>query len=169
MIRKLWWRISQAWSSRPRKQDWGWAIALLTIYGLVYLPIGLLSGFLQFDPQLSPWTIVQVMVGAVLMPGLNEELMFRILPIPHPQERVAAKTRWVWIGISWISFLLYHLLPWTPLFFRDPMFLLGAALVGSICTIAYLKTGSLWIPVFIHWQIVVVWLLFLGGLARFSL
>lgn len=142
---------------------------LLTIYGLVYLPIGLLSGFLRFDPQLSPWTIVQVMVAALFMPGLNEELMFRVLPIPHPTESVPANTRWYWIGISWLSFVLYHLLPWTPAFFRDFVFLLGAGLVGVVCTIAYLKTGSLWIPVFIHWQIVVVWLLLLGGLAHFSL
>ncbi|MGI0490099.1 type II CAAX prenyl endopeptidase Rce1 family protein [Pantanalinema rosaneae CENA516] len=169
MMQKLWWRVLQAWSSRPTKQDWGWAIALLTIYGLVYLPIGLLSGFLRFDPQLSPGTIAQVMVAAVLMPGLNEELMFRVLPIPHPRESISPGIRWFWIGLSWISFLLYHLLPWTPSFFREPMFLLGAGLVGTICTIAYLKTGSLWIPVFIHWQIVVVWLLLLGGLTRFSL
>jgi predicted Abi (CAAX) family protease len=154
--------------SLPKQQDWGWAIVLLTIYGLVYLPIGLLSGFLKFDPQLSAWTIVQVMIAAFFMPGLNEELMFRVLPIPHPQESVSVNTRWLGVGISWISFLLYHLLPWTPLFFRDRIFLLGAGLVGIICTIAYLKTGSLWIPVFIHWQIVVVWLLLLGGLARFS-
>lgn len=47
--------------------------------------------------------------------------------------------------------------------FRTPVFLLSAALLGVACTVAYLHTGSLWVPVVIHWIIVAVWLVLLGG------
>jgi predicted Abi (CAAX) family protease len=38
-----------------------------------------------------------------------------------------------------------------------------AALLGVVCEIAYLKTGSLWSPAAIHWLVVAVWLTVLGG------
>lgn len=47
--------------------------------------------------------------------------------------------------------------------FTNPLFLCLAALMAIACTITYLKTGSLWVPIAIHWLTVVVWVFFLSG------
>lgn len=48
-------------------------------------------------------------------------------------------------------------------FLFNLVFLLLAALLGFVCSVAYLQSGSLWTSVVIHWLAVVVWLLLLGG------
>lgn len=160
-------RLKTACLSRPNLKDGIWSIALLVSFGLVYLPIGLTSGFLTWDMPASPGTVAGVLVGSFWMPGFSEELFFRALLIPHPTETVSPTQRWFTIGLSWVGFILYHLNPATPLFFRDPFFLIGAGLIGLICTLSYLKSGSIWTSVSLHWLIVATWLLCLGGLAKF--
>ncbi|UBF25483.1 CPBP family intramembrane metalloprotease [Kovacikia minuta CCNUW1] len=161
-------RIRTACLTVPRRKDWLWAGGLLLLYALIYLPIGFHLGFLQVSPQSGWQTIIGVTAQAFLMPGLLEELGFRVLPIPHPKETVAASVRWFWVVLSWLLFLVYHLNPFAPLFFSEPAFLIGAGLLGGVCTISYLQSGSLWTPVAIHWLSVVTWLLFLGGLEKFQ-
>jgi predicted Abi (CAAX) family protease len=163
-------RTTRAILTIPNWKNWGWAIAMLCLYGLLYLPIGFATGFLSWQVQSSGWAVLEVLAGAFLMPGLTEELLFRVLLIPHPTESVRPEMRWFWSGFSWVAFLLYH--PFNiqfgaPAFFSTPVFLLGAGLLGILCTSAYLQSGSLWVPVVIHWLIVVVWLLLFGGLQRF--
>jgi predicted Abi (CAAX) family protease len=43
------------------------------------------------------------------------------------------------------------------------MFLSLAALMAIACTITYIKTGSLWVPVAIHWLTVLAWVFLLSG------
>ncbi len=50
--------------------------------------------------------------------------------------------------------------------FRTPLFLFSAALLGVARSVAYLHTGSLWPPVVIHWIVVAVWLVLLGGCGK---
>ncbi len=102
------------------------------------------------------------------MPGLNEELIFRALLIPHPSETVSRNKRWIWITLSLILFILYHLHPFTPAFFKTSVFILGAGLVGGVCTLSYLRSGSIWGAIVLHWLIVVIWLLIFGGLRKFQ-
>jgi len=144
----------------PVKKDWVEAIALLILYAVIYLPIGFSLNFLTFQPEQSWQTILSVTVRAFFMPGLLEELVFRGLLIP-----LAAKPRT--IAFSWLLFVLYHLHPFVPAFFRTPAFLIGAGLLGIVCTISYLRSRSLWGAIVIHWSIVVVWLLVFGGLVKF--
>ncbi|MBD2022126.1 CPBP family intramembrane metalloprotease, partial [Leptolyngbya sp. FACHB-36] len=106
MIQTLARRLTNAIRTIPAKRDWVWAIALLLIYGAVFLPIGLASGFLRWHLPSSLWLAIGVLVRALLMPGLSEELFFRVLLIPHPLESVSLTTRGGWIGVSWISFVL---------------------------------------------------------------
>lgn len=47
--------------------------------------------------------------------------------------------------------------------FLDPVFLVLVTLLGIVCTITYLKSGSVWLPILFHWLMVVVWIIFLGG------
>ncbi|NJL41446.1 MAG: CPBP family intramembrane metalloprotease [Leptolyngbyaceae cyanobacterium SM1_4_3] len=52
--------------------------------------------------------------------------------------------------------------------FQNACLLIGAALIGTVCTVSYLRSGSIWLPVVLHWLIVVAWLLVFGGLEKFQ-
>jgi predicted Abi (CAAX) family protease len=160
-------RIISAFVTVPRAKDWLQAVKLILAFAVLYLPIGVTSGFLKIEVQTSWQTITSVIAGTFLMPTLLEELSFRVLLLPHPTELSTSK-RWVSSLLSWLGFMAYHLHPFTPLFFREPAFLVGAGAIGIICTISYLESGSVWISATIHWLIVAVWLLLFGGLEKFN-
>jgi predicted Abi (CAAX) family protease len=174
MMRRLHWydrlahRFRAGFGKLPTARDWHYGLILLSLFGLLYLPVGWHTGFLHWAPQLNLGVVMGVMAGAFLMPGLNEEILFRLMLLPHPTEPLQPYTRNAWTIGSWVLFVLYHVPPWTPAFFKTPIFLLGAGLVGLVCTFAYLQSRSIWTAVFIHWTIVVVWLLLFGGLRRFG-
>jgi predicted Abi (CAAX) family protease len=161
-------RIRIAFITLPRRKDWLYTLGLLIAFVIVYLPIGFSLGFLAIDPRLDFWTIVGVLPGTLLMPGINEELIFRSLLIPHPTEAVPRQKQREFVALSWVLFLLYHIHPWTPPFFKTPAFLIGAALIGVVCTISYLRSRSIWTAIVLHWLIVVGWLLIFGGLRKFQ-
>ncbi|MBD1922358.1 CPBP family intramembrane metalloprotease [Microcoleus sp. FACHB-831] len=160
-------RLITAILTIPATQDWIYAALLLLIYAVISLPIGLKYRFIQFDIQSSRKIVAAVMLGALVMPGITEELFFRVLLLPHPTENASLAAQLIWGSISLIVFIVYHPLnifaPGHDVTFRNPVFLLLAALLGIVCTVSYLQSGSLWPPVVIHWLIVVVWLLLLGG------
>lgn len=166
-MQRLFRRLAAAFFTIPRAKDWVQAVGLLLLFALVYLPIGFVLGFLKLDVQSSWQTITSVVAGAFFMPSLLEELGFRVLLLPHPTESISPSKRWVLSILSWLLFAAYHLHPFVPSFFRTTAFLLGAGLLGIICRVSYLKSGSVWIPVIMHWLIVVAWLLLCGGLERF--
>lgn len=161
-------RVVAATITPPQPRSWWYAIALLFLYGVIYLPYGFAVSFLKLDVQTNWQTVLGVLASSFVMPGVVEELMFRVLLVPRATESFLIWQRWGWIGGSWVLFLLYHLHPLTPLFFREPAFLIGAGLVGIICTVSYIQSRSLWVPAVIHWVIVANWLLLLGGLAKFN-
>jgi predicted Abi (CAAX) family protease len=158
-------RITISFFTIPSFQDWLWAMGLLLSYAAIAIPVGRQLGFL-YPKTISSWRIARkTIVVAFFMPGLLEELCWRVAFIPHPTEVVSPSVRFFWIVLSLVLFVLYHPLN---IFvshdtFKDPVFLGLAALLGLACTIAYLATGSIWIPAIVHWLIVVGWLLFLGG------
>ena len=168
-IDRLKYRLRAGFMTKPKRKDWGFAIICLTFYGVTFLPIGLSTGLLNWQPITNPWVWMQVAIGALIMPGFNEELTFRVLLIPHPTEPIGPITRQRLILLSWILFVLAHLQPWTPAFFHQPPFLIGAGLLGILCTLSYLQSRCIWISIFIHWLIVTNWLLVWGGLEKFRL
>ncbi|NJM45404.1 MAG: CPBP family intramembrane metalloprotease [Alkalinema sp. RU_4_3] len=161
-------RVKTACTTAPNRGDWQYALGLLIAFAIVYLPIGFYLEFLAIDVQLSVWKILGVLVSAFLMPGVNEELMFRALLIPHQTEGGSIGKRKFYALMSLVLFIFYHLHPFVPSFFRTPAFLIGAALVGVVCTLSYWKSGSIWPSIVLHWLIVVAWLLVFGGLKHFS-
>ncbi|MCI5125432.1 MAG: CPBP family intramembrane metalloprotease, partial [Candidatus Electrothrix sp. AR5] len=42
-------------------------------------------------------------------------------------------------------------------------FLVIVFCLGIVCSLAYILSRSLWVPIIIHWLTVVIWVLFLGG------
>jgi len=175
-------RLTKAWLTLPGLESWGFGALLLLLYTLIALSVGFGTGFLQRQqltpavsaniPSLSRKTIAGVLVASLITPALSEELVFRVLLLPHPTEGAGAIARWCWSAASLLLFVVYHPLNAFSFFpagrktFIDPTFLLLAALLGMICTLTYQQSGSLWIPVALHWLVVVVWLLGLGGYGK---
>ncbi|MEL7038867.1 MAG: CPBP family glutamic-type intramembrane protease [Cyanobacteria bacterium J06592_8] len=156
-------------------QDWQIVILSLCVYGLVALPLGFLSGFLQFHPIMrSHWAVLIDLVKVFFFPALVEEIIFRVILIPHPFETVSIGTWIFWIVLSLGLFIIYHPLnaltfypPGNPIFFNS-IFLILAGLLGLICAIVYRLTGSLWGIVIIHGLVVFIWLYLLDGINKLN-
>jgi len=90
------------------------------------------------------------------MPAVTEELFFRVLLLPQTTENLSTSALWIWLCISLSLFILYH--PLNALSFAlrgvetfsNSVFLVLAALLGVICSLAYIQSGSLWTPAMIH-------------------
>lgn len=163
-------RLTQAWI-RPLTPQTGTIAAVgLLFYGAIALPVGWRSGFLRRQPV--PFTVrgwLLRAIGLFFLPALGEEILFRICLIPHITEGVPIVSWLAWAALSLGLFVAYHPLSACstykagyPTFF-DPIFLSLTTLLGIVCTAIYGLTGSLWPPVFIHWVVVVIWVLGLGG------
>jgi predicted Abi (CAAX) family protease len=169
-------RLRQAATTQPQAQDWLLAAGLTVVRGLVAVPLGLLSHFLS--PTLADVTwaeSLRLAARVLLVPALLEEGFWRVLLLPHPTEIVSDRKRWG-LGLPMLGlFVVMHPLNAMTLYpvafatFTNPVFLLSAALLGLICTIAYWKSGSWWVVAAMHWLVVIVWLLFLGGYSALGL
>ncbi|HBQ99367.1 MAG: CPBP family intramembrane metalloprotease [Roseofilum sp. SBFL] len=150
------------------------AALLLGFYALIALPLGFYSQFLSRTLVRNKKIQLQVMIQAIATPALSEEVVFRVLLLPNPQNSPTLSQWLLWGSISLILFILYHPINGLLFFppgrkvFQHPIFLTLAALLGVICTLSYAYSGCLWIPALIHWVIVVIWLLKLGGYEKLS-
>ena len=174
-LQTLVYRLITAISTLPSAQDWLFSALLLLGLSLISLPLGFYLGFLQFDILKASWVKVATITGRTFFfPGVSEELFVRVLLLPHPSENASISAQWLWGCISLAVFIIYHPLNALSFFpagrqtFFNLVFLLLAALLGIVCSIAYLKSGSVWPPVAIHWLVVVVWLLLLGGYGKLN-
>lgn len=155
--------------------DPGRSLLVLAVYGAVALPLGLASGFLTLPWHWPPpGEAFPRVAGLLLLPALVEELLFRVLLIPHPIEGIPWWPQLAWSAFSLGLFVLYHPVAarlWYPrarVLFHDPRFLEQATLLGLACTLAYGCTGSLWPPLLIHWLAVVIWLELFRGRERLA-
>jgi uncharacterized protein len=163
-------RLQQAATTWPRFNDWLIAAGLTVGLGLVIVPMGLLSNFLTPTLADVTWGDGLRLAGrSLVMPALLEEGFWRVLVLPHPTEIMSDRKRWR-LGLPMLGlFVVMHplnamtLYPMAFATFTNPVFLLTAALLGLICTFMYWRSGSLWVVTAMHWLVVVVWLLFLGG------
>lgn len=99
-------------------------------------------------------------LSVFLFPVLAEELVFRgWLPRGAPLPAI----------LSFIAFVAWHPLqvvlnlPFARPEFREPHFLGLVAMLGFLCTLARVRSGSIWPGVVIHWGVVVAWLALFGG------
>ncbi|MBD2250440.1 type II CAAX prenyl endopeptidase Rce1 family protein [Nostoc parmelioides] len=154
----------------PEIRDWLVAGITVFIYGAISLPLGWLSGFLSWCfTSTNPLHQLAIALRVIITPAIAEELVFRVLLLPHPLEVINWYGWTLWAGFILLLFILYHPLNAKTLYrvgfptFFHPIFLTLTGLLGLCCTIAYALTGSLWAIVLIHWIVVLVWLLALGG------
>lgn len=167
-------RLQYAVSTLPSLEDWQQSAWLLGIFVVVTMAVGYPTGYLRFEfPVLSWPSRLSVVVTALFFPGIVEEVLFRVLFLPHPLEAVPQQATWLWGGLSLTVFVLVHPLygwisrsPGLRQNSQDAVYLFLAGLLGLVCAIAYYQTGSLWSSVVLHWLIVVLWLLVFGGYNR---
>lgn len=142
-----------------------WPIA--AFYGCFALAVGLGTGLLRL--QAPSWFELLVLPFVlVVYPSLIEESIFRGLMLPRTLLTASAGQRFVAITASTALFVLMH--PMNAWFvglsdtsqFLEPSFLVIVTALGYACGYLYLRTGSLWAPIALHWATVVAWNLFLG-------
>ncbi|MBD2415682.1 abortive phage infection protein [Nostoc calcicola FACHB-389] len=157
----------------PTAQDWSVIVALLIIYSIIAIPYGLKSEFLHIEIWSANWINQCLLIlRCFFAPALVEELCFRVFLLPHPSENPNLVEWSLSAIVSLLLFILYHPFNAKTFFkagyptFINPVFLALASLLGIICTVGYILTGSLWVIVVIHWAVVVVWLIVFGGIAK---
>jgi predicted Abi (CAAX) family protease len=146
------------------------SLLVLAVYAALALLLGFRSGFLRGPWHWRPWRLVlRHALALLVMPAIGEELIFRVLLLPHPLEGVSQASMAAWGALSVGLFVLYHPIAarfWYPrgrVLFRDPRFLSQCTLLGVACVLEYSLTGSLWSAAGLHWIAVLVWLEPLGG------
>jgi predicted Abi (CAAX) family protease len=163
-------RLIHSFSTLPSSSDWIWTIALLLILSLIVIPLGFKLEFLKAEiPKVSWKVISRLTLMTLFFPATAEEVFFRVLLLPHKTEQASLAYQWIFGGISLILFIIYHPLNAT-FFIRNArtifssfVFLTSAAILAIVCTIAYLKSGSIYPSIILHWIFVLGWLLGLGG------
>ena len=105
-------------------------------------------------------TLLWLALGLAVVPALAEEFVFRGLLI----RRDASGQLLLWtVPVSLAAYVGWHpiaaiiLMPAAWPLFTDVRFLLIVAVLGAACTTLYLRSGSLWPGVAVHWSIVFGW------------
>ncbi len=105
------------------------------------------------------------LMGMLLIWVTIEELICRVLLVPLAFENPFIQHKALWMGIAGLVAIARYLIGYRyihPLF-KQRRFLILATLLELGCLLTYVWTESLWLTVFFHWLVVVVWLLPLGG------
>lgn len=174
-MRSEWWKarvydLRRGLTTRPAREDLPFVIVALGIYAAVAFAIGFGTGFFRISVlKASQATMLVLPVSLFVMPSLLEEILFRGLMLPHRSGNLPTRRWAVFFIVSLAAFILWHPLNALTInkaaipVFTDVRFLLIAGLMAACCSITYFRTGSLWVPILIHWITVVVWVFFLGG------
>lgn len=109
-------------------------------------------------------------LGVFIQPCLTEEFVFRFLLTPKSCLLQPVTKSFATIFFSSAVFVIAH--PINAFFFNESLqkyaydlhYLIIVFMLGVSCSIIYIKTASIWAPVWLHWVTVIVWLVFLGGL-----
>lgn len=163
-------RLRRAWQQPVTCGGWVLTGRCLVGYGLFALIFGRRTGFLKLETLKAPRRrYVTLPLTLFMLPALGEEIVFRVLLVPHPTEPYTNARLLRTAGLSLTLFVVWHplngwvLSPDARDVLTDWRFLTLAAALGAVCTYAYRRTGSLWPPVLLHWLTVVLWMLLLGG------
>lgn len=153
--------LSNTLASLRRLPDLRAAIEGLVLF-LVVVGAGVWAvqmGLLQLNPVPRD-NVGAISLSAFLVPALAEELVFRSwLPRGAPLAAVASFLAYVF----WHPLQVILQLPFARPEFTDASFLGLVAWLGLACTLARVRSGSIWPGVVIHWGVVVLWLALFGG------
>ncbi len=154
----------------PERSDLMFSVIVFCIYAVTALFIGSFTGFFKLGLLKTDIRLILFLpISLFLFPSLFEELFFRGVLLPHKQRKLPRKQVFLYSVVSIGVFVAYH--PLNALtfarfaypIFMNPIFLSLATFMAIACTVTYLRSGSIWIPIVIHWLTVLVWVLLLGG------
>ena len=151
----------------------GYSLLALLLIAAVIPVYGRKSGYLD-EPHIAierPVRAVFNLVKLLFVPALLEELIFRVVLLPHPTEGIETGQWLAWTVLSLGLYVLAHVVfsklrPQAKKALSDRRFLLMVLWLGLVLTTLYGLTGSLFAVTLVHWLTVVVWLYGFGGLAR---
>jgi len=138
------------------------------IYVCASLAIGFYTELFSVDIVDYPMSLV-LPFTLFVFPSLLEEALFRGILIPNDAANHSRTSVVLCISLSTFAFVMWHPLnaltinKAAMIFFLNPVFLLITALLGITCSISYVISRSLWMPIIIHWFTVIAWVMFLGG------
>jgi predicted Abi (CAAX) family protease len=154
----------------PRYPDLIFSAIVFGVYTVIAVLVGFLGGFFEFGIlKADIWIMLFLPIFLFFIPSIFEEFIFRGLLLPHKQRKLPRKHVFFYSVVSILVFVGCHPLNGLTLarfaypIFINPAFLFLATLMAIACTITYLRSGSIWIPVCIHWLTVLVWVFLLGG------
>lgn len=169
LVTFFWTRFVRAYSTLPGFWGWVYAAFLFAVFAAIALPTGLATGFLKFEAMRdTPGQFIVFAAIAFVVPSLLEETLYRGLLLPHPLEEASfTSTAWQTI-LSVTLFVVGHPLVaiWVPSaqeMFFDPRFLALTFVFGIASSLAYLRTGSIWPSVLMHWGLILAWKVRFGG------
>jgi len=138
------------------------------IYGLIAAIVGLNGGL--FKVQLIDLSFAWFLPFTLFVfPVFFEESFFRGILIPNNAKERGLKYVLVMAVVSSTLFVAWHPLNALTInkgaqeIFFDPYFLFDVFCLGIACSLSYIYSRSLWVPVMIHWLTVFLWVFFLGG------
>ncbi|MEM9267249.1 MAG: CPBP family intramembrane glutamate endopeptidase, partial [Cyanobacteria bacterium P01_F01_bin.13] len=95
----------------PSMIDWLLTLAVALGYGAIAIPLGLRGKLLAIQnilDRVQPGQLIFQLLRALIMPACLEELIFRVLLLPHPTEGVLTITLLLWAGLSMALFIISH-------------------------------------------------------------
>jgi predicted Abi (CAAX) family protease len=175
IILRLWFAVTILPAPHQYLMSW----MLFSVYCAIAAPISLSWGLTNLDTVQVWWNLQLYAYGLRLHNNRRalwlmlsliiwltfEELVLRLALIPSAFEQLPSDRWWAWVVLSWsISTLKYPIFYGriNKLFNRPGALVLGAGL-EIVCTGTYIISQSLWLTIFLHWIVVVVWLLPMGG------
>lgn len=144
------------------------SIGIISVYAFVAALVGFWSGL--FTIQLIDSKIAFILPFTLfIFPSFLEESFFRGIIIPVNTREKGINHIAGFTLISSLLFVIWHPLnavtinPGARTIFLNPYFLIVAFCLGIACSLTYIYSKSLWVPVIVHWLTVFVWIFFLGG------
>jgi predicted Abi (CAAX) family protease len=139
---------------------------------LGYVIVAILVGFHSrlFELGITRSNLIYVLPFSLFVfPSFLEEAFFRGILIPNNAKDKGKQSIIFITLVSAVLFVLWHPLnaltvnPGAREIFLNPNFLFIVFCLGLVCSLSYIYSRSLWVPVIIHWFTVFFWVFFLGG------
>lgn len=159
-------KVREALTTPPTRQDIA-AVAkeliwLVPILGLCLI----LSEQMHWKPNFDT-ALLRLMIIAIVVPALGEELLFRVVMLPKPDPQTPLPAIRTVLALSlfviWHPFQAFFVGDARAVIFCDPWFLVATAAMGFSCLRLYWRSGSIWSAIFMHWLIVIAWKSLAGG------
>ena len=190
---EVWANVTAALTVRPAGPRLCAALAAAALAAAaLLLPAAVISGFARRGNRARrralPCAVkLRVLIGTFFAPGLLEEIVFRAALLPRLRRHgeyaemyddvllLEPSADWglaLRCGLALAAFVAMH--PVNAMLLRrkalptfcDWRFLACSAVLGAVCSVLYLETGTVWAPAVLHWLVVAVWLWEFDGLVR---